>query len=367
MSKLSQLTIHHLRNLNEVQIEPGPHFNIFCGPNGSGKTSLLEAIHYLGYGRSFRTRLHGRVINHEQPCCIVNALVNHNDNNVMVGIQKSRNGDSQVKLAGSPTTLNTIADLLPLQLIYPDGHKLLNGGPKYRRQYLDWGVFHVEHSFFQHWQRAQRALKQRNHALKQYGARHQDLIVWDTELANTAPAIDNARSRFVDELLPILEETLEMMELQFDLSISYSSGWDTGKSLLSIYQQTLTRDLQLGFTQYGPHKATLSLKSNNKPAHDVLSQGQQKMVIYALKLSQSKLIQKLSSKPSIYLIDDLPAELDQYKRSNLTKLMQTIAAQVFVTGIEPNSLIDFINTDGAKMFHVKHGVIEPDRVKQIHL
>lgn len=365
MSKLLQLNIHNIRNLQHVGLEPGPHFNVFCGDNGSGKTSLLEAIYYLGFGRSFRTRLHNRVINHQEQSCTVHAQIQHETTQLSVGVQKSRSGESQIKLSGEQVTLNTIADLLPLQLIYPDGHKLLNAGPQNRREFLDWGVFHVEHSFFQLWQRAQRALKQRNQVLKQTNVRYADVSVWDQELITVSPLIHEARKRFLEDLIPIISEMLDTMQLKFNLDINYFAGWDDQKELADIYKTVFPRDQQLGYTQYGPHKANISLKSSNKPAHDVLSQGQQKMVIYALKLSQSKLLHKIRNKPSIYLIDELPAELDQYKRKRLTALMADLSSQVFITGIEPESLQTFTETPGAKLFHVEHGQIKEQNCSHI--
>lgn len=362
MTNLLAVKVHQLRNLVDVDIEPGPRFNILYGDNGSGKTSFLEAIHYLGLGRSFRTRQHARVINHDTNECIIFAQVTQMGSNttIPIGLQKVKQGNSQLKVSGSPSTLNTVADLLPIQLIHPDGHKLIASGPKYRRQYLDWGVFHVEQSFFSYWQRAQRALKHRNALLKHQGIRYSELEVWDRELCNVSVAIHEARKRYIENLNPVVADIIQQMQLAFCVDISYQAGWDTQATLSDILQTDFRRDIRLGFTQHGAHKADLTLKVENKPAHDVLSQGQQKMLIYALTLAQSRLLTQLTKKSSIFLIDDLPAELDAHKRLKLTQLLSSDANQVFITGIERESLLPFIEMENSRVFHVEHGTITPE-------
>lgn len=359
MTEISHIEINNLRNLSSVDVDPGPNFNILFGDNGSGKTSFLEAIHYLGLGRSFRTRTHSRVINHNASHYTVFANVHSTDTTIPIGLQRNRNGESQLKISGNASTYGSAAEILPLQVIYPDGHKLLTGGPKYRRQFLDWGVFHVEHVFYGLWLRAQRAITQRNHLLKSHYPNKAELEAWDRDLCEVAAIIDQARQRYIAQLAPMLQETLQAMDLPAGISIEYSRGWDNDKELLEVLENSLERDLQLKYTRYGPHKADLIIKTLNKPAQDILSQGQAKLLIYAMRLSQSRLLKQQENKNSIYLIDDLPAELDPTKRNKLTEILANISAQVFITGIEKSSLSPFINTNNSKLFHVKHGIITP--------
>lgn len=359
MIQISHIEINNLRNLDSVSLDPGPNFNILYGDNGSGKTSFLEAIHYLGLGRSFRTRTPNRIINHTANDYTIFANVYNTDTTIPVGVHRNRAGDNQLRLSGSSSTYGAIAEILPLQLIYPDGHKLLAGGPKYRRQFLDWGVFHVEHGFYNLWLRAQRALKQRNRLLKSTYANKSELEAWNKDLCEVATVIDEARLRYVKELTPMLHNTLEAMELPLDISIEYSRGWDSDQLLSEVLRQSIDKDLQVKYTRYGPHKADLLIKTSNKPAQDILSQGQAKLLIYALRLSQSQLLKKQTNKNSIYLIDDLPAELDPKKRAKLTTILANISAQVFITGIEQESLAPFISTADSKLFHVKQGIITP--------
>ncbi len=143
---ISQLTIHHFRNLSKVQFEPQPGINFFFGANGSGKTSILEAIYFLGLGRSFRTHLIQRIIHQGSEQFLLLAQINNPDNPFLVGMERSLQGEKKIRVNGeSVNSVATIAKQLPLQLLSTESHRFFHDGPKVRRQYLDWGVFHVEH------------------------------------------------------------------------------------------------------------------------------------------------------------------------------------------------------------------------------
>lgn len=357
MSRLSHITINNLRNLAAVDISPGPKINLLCGSNGSGKTSFLEAIHLLSLGRSFRTHLSSRIIEHNQPQFQLHAKVSTAMGETPIGLAKQRNGVTTIKIAGnSLTSIVALAELLPLQLLYPDGHSLVKEGPKARRQFIDWGVFHVEHLFYNHWQRAERAIKQRNAVLKTRIVT-KDVAIWEHELCATAELLDQSRSSYIDHLVPIFNETLSTLLPEVPVALSYYRGWSHDHTLLQILERNRARDFDLGYTQQGPHRAEILLNTNGLPVKDTLSQGQHKTLIYALRLAQGVLLFKQCKKRSLYLIDDLPAELDQVKLSLVGELLNSIDAQVFVTGTDVSLLESLAKYPNTKLFHVKHGQI----------
>ena len=151
-----------------MTLNPSPRINILHGDNGSGKTSLLEAIHLLGMARSFRSTRLNPVISHEQGSCTVFGQVElGEEQSSALGISRDRSGEIRIRINGqSVRSAAELAETLPLQLINPDSFRLLEGAPKLRRQFLDWGVFHVEPRFLQAWQRLQQALRQRNSWLR---------------------------------------------------------------------------------------------------------------------------------------------------------------------------------------------------------
>jgi DNA replication and repair protein RecF len=193
---LSRLQIGRIRNLSSVRLEGLKRVNLFFGRNGSGKTSLLESIHLLGMARSFRGSGPGSLITHGEPECTVFGVVTMPGSTYgrPIGVQRRRSGDVQIRIGGRAVrTVAELAEQLPLLVINSDSFDLLTGSPAARRQFLDWGVFHVEHRFFQQWQRFQRCMKQRNNLLRHGKMAGQQLAVWTRDLAVSGNAIHDYR------------------------------------------------------------------------------------------------------------------------------------------------------------------------------
>jgi DNA replication and repair protein RecF len=354
---LVRLEISNFRNLLDLKIEPLPIFNIIHGENGSGKTSIFEAIYFLGLGRSFRHHLVNRIINYDAEKLSVFALTNsYNNITNAIGIEKDRDGKSRIKMNGENIqSTAALAELLPIQLINPDSYYLLTAGPKHRRQFLDWGVFHVEPSFFSEWKRVQRILKQRNAALRS-SSHIAHIHSWDIEFAAASNAIETLRKSYIEKLNPIFQQVIaELLEIP-DLILDYRCGWDTERDLQDVLRESLPRDQQLGYTQFGPQRSDIRIYSNNFLAQDIFSRGQQKLLICGLRLAQGMLLRELTQKKCIYLIDDLAAELDAKHRKRIMELLVSLQSQVFVTATNPHDLKDLVNIAETRMFHVERGV-----------
>lgn len=138
---LTRLSIKQFRNIEACDISLSSGFNFLVGPNGSGKTSVLEAIYLLGHGRSFKSTLTGRVIQNEQSELFVHGrFLSDDDFELPIGINKQRDGSSEVKIGGQGgQKIAQLAQILPLQLIHTEGFELLTEGPKFRRAFIDWG------------------------------------------------------------------------------------------------------------------------------------------------------------------------------------------------------------------------------------
>lgn len=353
---LTRLTIERFRNLHLALTGFSSGFNLIYGENGAGKTSLLEAIYYLGLGRSFRTHINDRIIHHDaDDFCLFAQLTSLVDQKpTQIGIQRCRTGQRVIRLNGED--LSSPASLvrhLPIQLLTPHSYRYFTDGPKLRRQYLDWGVFHVEHSFYQHWQQLQRLLKQRNAALKQrYPQR--EIALWDEPFITVAMQIDQQRAAYVHELAAIFGEIQAKMLDFAGLRLSYARGWSKERDLSELLETGLERDYQQGYTQHGPHRADLRVLYRGAPIGDVLSQGQQKMVAYALYLSQGILFQQHRGIGPIYLIDDLPSELDNRRQQLVAEQLSQLDSQVFITGIDQHAVAALGHVaDNPWMFHVE--------------
>ncbi|TBV06087.1 DNA replication/repair protein RecF [Stutzerimonas kirkiae] len=352
---LSRLSVTGLRNLQPVTLTPSPRINILYGDNGSGKTSLLEAIYLLGMARSFRSHKLTPVITHEQPSCTVFGQVGH----CALGISRDRSGDVRIRIDGNNVrSAAELAETLPLQLINPDSFRLLEGSPKLRRQFLDWGVFHVEPRFIKAWQRMQQALRQRNSWLRHGTLDAASQLAWDHELTLASDEMDKYRRAYIQALKPVFEQVLKALLELDELALSYYRGWDRERPLAEVLAASFERDRALGHTQAGPQRADLRLRLGNHNAVDILSRGQQKLVVCALRIAQGHLVSASRRSQCVYLVDDLPSELDEQHRRALCSLLEQLECQVFITCVDSKVLQEgWLEDTPVSMFHVEHGNI----------
>jgi DNA replication and repair protein RecF len=326
---LSRLQVTDFRCLQSAELDLDPHFTLICGPNASGKTSLLEAIYVLGRGRSFRTRRLEHLIRHGVERFVVFGEVDNAHRRVPLGVEGSRAGIRAQIDGDKPSSLAELAVQLPVQIIDPEVHHLIEEGPSRRRRFLDWGVFHVEQSFVGHWQRYQQVLKQRNAALKAHQPRA-IVSAWDSDLVRSGELLTAARSRYVVALSPhaqIIGRNL----LGMDLSLTYRSGWAKDHSMAEALDQCWTHDQEAGATQIGPHRAELAIRLDGSAVKDRVSRGQQKLLAAALLIAQIKLFPEASPVQPSLLLDDPAAELDDERLEGLIQEVSSQSVQLIVT------------------------------------
>ena len=336
---LDRLSFHGLRNLRAFEMAPGPHINLISGANGSGKTSLLEGIHVLGMARSFRTQKLKSLIDHDSDeMTLFGRLAGEPP--LPIGVRRWRDSSElDIRIRGERAArITQLAEALPLQLINPDAFRLLEGSPAARREFLDWGVFHAERDFLDSWKRVRRALKHRNALLRHDRIDVQSIRIWERELAHWSEQLDGLRERYMTRFAPVFEETLTALLPLPDLTLRYSRGWDRQRALLEVFEAGRETDRQMGFTQQGPQRADLRIRLGRYPAVEVLSRGQQKLVVSALKLAQGCLLEQLTGRTCLYLIDDLPAELDGNHRRIFCQWLEQLNCQVFITSVDQEAL-----------------------------
>jgi DNA replication and repair protein RecF len=353
---LSFLEISEFRNLASVRLSPvAEGVNFIYGKNGSGKTSLLEAIYYLSLARSFRGSQANRVVRHSADKLSIFGHVSAFPSQILLGLERHKDGKARFRINGEEIySVAELASLLPVQLMNSNCHTLLDSSPAFRRKYLDFGLFYQVNDFLRAWRHYGHVLKQRNAALRNR-AQKKELDIWTYELINSAIYLDQLRCDYVEKLAPFLIKSVAELLPVFNLKITYHKGWDTTNTYAEILLKMIDRDYQLGYTQYGPHKADLKITINEIPAKDILSRGQQKLFVCAMMLARGALLQNHMNKAPIYLIDDLPSELDMASCSKLTGLLSKQKAQVFVTAIENTMRDSFLTNVPVKMFHVEHG------------
>ncbi|MDA0687458.1 MAG: DNA replication/repair protein RecF [Proteobacteria bacterium] len=359
MTALTRLEVSKLRNLREIRLDLSRQFNLVYGLNGSGKTSILESVNLLATGKSFRSALVDPLVMEGESAATVFAQTIDKKS---IGLSRPRKQRHQLRLNGiNQSNWDEVARELPVQVLDAGAFQLLEGGPKARRRFMDWGVFHVEPGFVAQWRRVRRCLAQRNRLLKQTRLPESEIAVWDRELCEAAALVHQFRWSYLGQLLPLFQETFSEVFKQSAerLSITYQCGWDENIDLSEQLLRYRPMDVKYGSTQLGPHRADISLKIGSRKAIEVLSRGQQKLLICALKFTQGKLLAESVNRKCTYLVDDLPAELDTNNRRVVVDYLAESGSQVFMTSVESSALdLRAMTTTEIAKFHVERGIIK---------
>jgi DNA replication and repair protein RecF len=345
---LIELVVEDFRCLQRVELELHPRHNLIYGDNGSGKTSLLEAIFLLGRGRSFRTRNSERLIRHGQQRLIVFGRTNDVPSYSM-GVQVARGQATVARISGTPArSLTELARAFPVQVIEPGVHKLVEESGHRRRRWMDWTVFHVEHHFGDWWVRYTRTLKQRNAALRQQSSQ---ASAWDPELARLGELIAAARREVIERLQGAWKQTVLALS-GLDVELHYTQGWAQDVPLAQALTDARARDQSRGTTHVGPHRADVQVRLGGRPAREVLSRGQQKLVAVAMTLAPFRLLRETAVTVPTLLLDDPAAELDGSHLARFIAEIQQLNCQLILTSLQPDS-DPFGRPE--RVFHVEQG------------
>jgi DNA replication and repair protein RecF len=361
--KLDKVQITQFRNLTSVSFSPSPSLTVIVGANGSGKSSLIEALYYLGFGRSFRTNKHSAVIQNEKDNFSVFASCKDELGEALkLGFQRNRNDSFTCSINGEHSNkLSDLVSLVPLQLFTPQSTDLIIGSPSERRRFCDWGLFHVEHDFQTLANQYTKFLKHRNALLKQQASlTAPQNTYWEEKFAELGESLTSIRVSYIDKLTPLFKVYAEEFLPNFNVELSYYKGWEKDVSLSESLVKKREYDGKIGHTSSGPHKADLRLKVNGVNAQELLSRGQLRMAVAALQMSQTKLFNSATQRKSIFLLDDVGAELDADKREQFIDGLLKMDTQVFVTAIESSQLAFIQKYNEKKMFHVEHGSVKEE-------
>ncbi|MEZ5582373.1 MAG: DNA replication/repair protein RecF [Candidatus Competibacteraceae bacterium] len=353
---VSSLEVDNFRNFNHFTVQFAPRLNLISGDNASGKTSLLEALYFLGRARSFRTRRLQELIRTEQDAFRIVATVNAPDGRrIIVGMQRSSR-EFIARIDGEPVqSLAELALQMPTLLLNPNSHRLLEDGPRQRRRFMDWGLFHSEPAFLPAWKRYGAVLRNRNAALR---AHADDRIInaWDEEWVSAADVLDRLRKGFCETLKATLKPLIEEIQGKVGLTLEYRPGWPHNRNhgLVQIIRRQRAQDRRYGYTSIGPHRADFYIELADRPVAEYLSRGQQKLLVIALVLAQALLYRSRHDTPCLLLIDDLPAELDSTHRARVMQCLAGIEAQLFITAIEPGA-VDTSAWGDPYLFRIEQG------------
>jgi DNA replication and repair protein RecF len=359
--RLTRLDIAGLRRFESVSLAPGPSLNLLTGGNGAGKTSILEAMHLMAYGRSFRGRVRDGLIRQGAPALEVFVEWQEAAGRTRKAGLRHSGQAWQGRLDGADVShLGELCAALAVVTFEPGSHDLVTGGAENRRRLTDWGLFHVEQEFLSSWRRYARALKQRNALLKANG-RPDELDVWERELADSGEAITRSREAYLGQWMPRF--AAEARDLAPALGIDrldLQPGWRRDElSLADALLLARPRDLATGFTSVGPHRADWRIGFGGIPGREALSRGQAKLTALALLLSQARLHAELAGEWPVIALDDLASELDREHQARVVDGLVATGAQVFVTGTDaPPALL--AHAERLTHVHVDEGRLRPE-------
>lgn len=364
--RLRYIEIQNFRNLSSVRLELGEGINYFWGENGAGKTAFLEAISVLARGRSFRSSQTADLIASGQDAFTLRAsFVDEHRGAQTVGVMRSRSGPSRLKLNGeSGKRLSDVARLLPVQIILPSLSDLVFGSPLERRRWLDWGLFHVKPDYLRTLREYLQILKQRNAAIKSYARGdlgQPEIDVWTQKLLVAAEQLDMQRRAYLGDAIAETQTVLQLLSPQLDITISYRRGWSESESLEKVLSDSQARDVKLGSTSAGPHRCDIELSAGSvtsSRASSVLSRGQGKLLASAMVLGQARLLKRVSNRNSVFLIDDLGAEMDQKHSAALFRILREMGSQILATTTRSPGELASLSPAPLKTFHVERGTFD---------
>ena len=359
--RVTRMRIRDLRRLREVEFVPGPGLNLLVGENGAGKTSVLEALHLMAYGRSFRGRVRDGLVRTGAAALEIYLEWHQasDSRDRRVGLRHA--GPSwEGRLDGQAVTqLGDLCAALAVVTFEPGSHALVGGSGEPRRRFMDWGLFHVEQEFLPLWRRYARALRQRNALLKS-GAPGEELDVWDQELVAAGEPLTGFRQAY----LGILEEALAATAMRIAPSLGtanlrFQPGWRReAMPLADALLLARDRDRALGHTTTGPHRADWRVEFAAMPGAEALSRGQAKLAALSCLLAQAQDLAGRMGDWPVVALDDLASELDAGHRRRVLETLGESGAQVFVTGTDAPALATGAGRK-VDVFHVEQGVVGP--------
>ncbi|WP_114326333.1 DNA replication/repair protein RecF [Candidatus Colwellia aromaticivorans] len=363
---VDKLITQNFRNLDSVSINFHPRLNFFIGDNGSGKSSLLEALFFLGHGKSFRTTKVDSLARHETNSFVVSV---RDSNDHQLGLSRDlTSGLTNIKIDGQRyNRLSVLAKNIAIQIVTPESFKLFFGGPKERRRFIDLGMFHVKHDFSTLWKSFNRVLKQRNASIRlddrtKSVNNNSMLSYWTEQFCQLSIELSTLRASYVSEIISELNCWLAILlpSLKERVTVQYLQGWSQKNTLIDVLTSNQEREASFGYSLYGAHKFDVKFLLDKKAIETELSRGQQKLFLLALTFAQTSFIARVKRVKPILLIDDIGAELDSNSRTALSKAIDELDCQVIITAIESSVLQPFLGACEDRkysMFHVKHGKV----------
>lgn len=355
--QINQLKINHFRCYDDIELNFNERINVFSGENGSGKTSVLEAIYYLSTGKSFRSKRTKNLIKHDQDgFALFSSFTDTDKYHNQLGISLSKTLKKKVKF--NQNLINSqskIAHVLPVVAIDSNSYLFLDKPPQYRRSFFDWLVFHVKPQYLQIWSNVSRCHKHLNVLYKE--KKVSELDYWESQYIEYANQLTVLRKEIYQQLVDSVQRKIQFFVPELEsFKTTFKQGWNKEKTLLDQLNADRDKNLLYGSLVSGTHKMDLKNTYNQLPAYETLSRGQKKIISSIFYLSYIELLTNHLGINPILCLDDMDAELDINKTAVFNEFIENSVNQIFLTTVAAEKLTSSLST--FSLFHVKHNQIK---------
>lgn len=357
---IDSIALTHFRNYRSEEIAFCPGLNLLTGPNGHGKTNLLEAMHYACLAHSQRTRKDKELIEWNESAFVLRLRGRVGDREHAQSVEYTETGAKRVKVDGRESKrLSDLIGHFSVVSFSPEDLDLIRSGPQLRRRFLDILLCQFSLDYIDTLRRYNQALKQRNSLLKQmdgYGG--EVLAAYDAALVDSGARITLMRRRALADLAPLSEAGYHAISdggeaLTLGLTGCVSEAPDE-ETLREDFRRKLAvlrgAEREAGLTLAGPHREDLGLFLAGKAVRDFGSQGQKRSVALAVKLASARLLEAKNGRPPILLLDDVFAELDEERRRRIGDMIRG-KGQVFIA----NPRAADLPFEAEKVIHLQRG------------
>lgn len=348
------------RNLGALRFEPGPHFNVIYGDNGSGKSNLLEAIYYLGSLKSFRGARTEDLISLGEQQAWIEGRIDNPDLPHTLRLELGRSERRRMLLdAKRPPSTSVWLRTVQMVLFHPGDLVLAAGSPDKRRAYLDRMLEQIDPIYSSTLASYEKALRSRNRLLKNERVDERSVRAYDAILSKAGAVIGQARARLVQDLGPrVVHAFSEVFGAETELRVDYVPRVEpTETAIIQALARAFQKDKARGFTADGPHGDDLGLQIHEVGARHHASQGQHRTIVLALKTAELDLLSERTGRVPVLLLDDVSSELDRTRNRRFFEVLRRAGGQVFLTTTHP----EFILLDKDRVdFSVSAGVVRAD-------
>ncbi len=354
---VKKLNLSGFRNYKSEEFEFLPNTNILYGNNAQGKTNALEALYLFSIGKSFRTQQDRELINFNEDFTKISVEFEDKIRTNKIEIVIRRDRKKQIKINEVPITkMGDLIGRFNIILFSPDELNLTKGSPNARRRFLDIALSQMRPKYYHILRRYNKVLEQRNNLIKKLrvcsdSTAKNTLFVWNEKLAEYGILIIEHRKRFVEKLQEFSSNIHnEISGEKFE--IKYKSAFETKEEFKQKLDTSIDKEIEQGFTLYGPHRDDLEIYTEGKDIKTYGSQGQHRSAVLSLKLAQADIIFEDTGEYPILLLDDIMSELDSVRRAYLVSKIKD--KQVIITCTDA----DEIRVDkSANLIHIEDGKI----------